>query len=1085
MSGSQRYSKSRLPCLAGYREVPFPVAYMTFAIRHFPLFSHRFVRSYGKIYELWSPNSSIPAFLPGPPLGTPASGAPFFSAAPPPMRYDGHRGKFDCLHVPQYSQEATRYWAYMRRASTVRATDWNAAAYLPFVDQWVEEGRRGHLSADFVTRLSAIYRELEQRRQHLDLRFGMRLSGAPPSFPSLQDIHRLSDLKSWEEAVDRGVAVQRGLREKEGWLDWRFANASVPDPKDLDSLRERDMPVALDYRMGAWVNGCSELTVLRLMSSRAPVFVVSELDEEAAASFTGPAAEDFLQGTDVETLLSDSNPYQSIARNQILLDAIQIRPRVEAIPPAINASPEQRSWASPSSLLEQPSVRREVWTGTDGERLDWQLLAATQPASVLRPPRPPFSANPPARPSLSNHSRFNTAPPNDRVHFPFSYGPSKPLSTSPAWGTPAWPNEDTSTSAWSGGSHWGVQESERLPRPHAASSPPRDLSSPPSPAPTPRARNPNLYAPPELEYRVIDPKHVPWIVAPDVQPENTTPKLKYERFELREVDGILQWVRAASKGEISAENEWVDRQRKRRLYFGRFTIPAGVVEDDVFGAPVPRYQFVLPRTNALAKAKDSAKAKGKAVAAYDNEDYDDDEPHGMDVDVAGPSEAERPSECVVLDGVDPAHTATVFQALSDDCLRGARAFPVSILNAQQRIWLRFASVTEGQRAFGALPSLARGIQLSFTSTFVFEEAQRYTRDIWTPDLMEDVQSTAQVVESAEARADDRERLYGEPSVPTQPSPPLSPIIVDVQLPPAPPSPTSPTSPPPRSPPQSVTPPPRERDAPAPTVASPREERYQVPPVRTRSIPPSASPASVTMPPPPPPPTPKRVPPVPKNSVPQSREPPTAPRFMRLPLEDRLSDAPVVRTTRWGPPVAPRPMAPLPSRAGHRGNLMSLLPRLSDARAPASSALHRDGQSLVPLPLRLSTPPPSSQSLIPLPLRLSTPEPLAPAVHPLLDRRVQMNNFGEVVSSPAAASSARQAERLQAPLTGVGSSSGVTKEDRPRKKKKPRRGNRAGVQARAQEARREQRRREGFEEEPADLRWNDSDEEEPPMAGPSH
>ncbi|KAJ7184079.1 hypothetical protein C8R46DRAFT_1208314 [Mycena filopes] len=849
MSGSQRYSRSRLPCLAGYREVPFPVAYMTFSIRHFPLFSNRFVRSYGKVYELWSPNSNIPAFLPGPPIG---SSAPSPFAPPPQMRYDGHRGKFDCLHVPQYSQEATRYWAYMRRANTVLPTDWNAAAYLPFVDQWVEEGRRGHLQADFVTRLSAIYRELEQRRQHLDLRFGPRLRGGPPSFPSLNDIHRLGDLKSWDEAVDRGVAVQRGLREKEGWLDCRFASASVPEPKDLESLRARDMPVALDYRMGAWVNGCSEFTVLRLMSSRVPVFVVSELDEEAAALFTGPAAEDFLQGTDVEILLSDSNPYQSIARSQILLDAIQPRPRADAAPPPIAASPEEKSWASPTFLFEQPGVHREVWPGTDGERLDWQLLAATQPASVLRPPRPsPSSSNPPPRPGFTNYSRFNAAPPKgeNRLKPPFFYGPSSSSSTSPAWGTPAWSNKDTGAATWGSNSGWGTQESERLPRQHASPPPPPqdDPISPSSSAPTPRARNPKLYSPPELEYRVIDPKHVPWMVAPDVQPENTTSKQKYERFELREVDGLLQWVRAASKGEMSAANEWVDREKKRRLYFGQFTIPAGVVDDEVFGVPVPRYQFVvldgnqykpmkashwmyrtaapkrgdagrkqqpphpsqLPPINALSKAKDSAKAKGKAVAAYDNEDYDDDESHGMDVDVLGPSEAERPSEYVVLDGVDPAHTAAIFQALSEDCLRGARAFPVSILNAQQRIWLRFASVTEGQRAFGALPSLSRGIQSSFTSMFVFEDAQRYTRDIWTPDLMEDVQSTAMVVENTAPAMDIRERLHGEPNAPKRP-PPTSPNAMNpprrLSSPPpvhmnSPPlqSPTSPESPPPRSP----------------------------------------------------------------------------------------------------------------------------------------------------------------------------------------------------------------------------------------------------------------------------------------------
>ncbi|KAJ7184053.1 hypothetical protein C8R46DRAFT_1208283 [Mycena filopes] len=1119
---------------------------MSFALRQFPLFSTRFVHVYGqRVYELWSPNSDIPAFLPGvrPPPAIIISKAHAVQLQP---RYDGHLGKYDCLHVPQYSEEDIRHWAFLRRASTVQAGDWNAEAYLPFVSQWVDQGSRGHLHPDFVLRLSAINRELEERKRNLERRFGATFQRGPSPFPSHLDIQLLGELKSWDEAVDRGVAVQRGLRVKEAWLEGRYAMASVEEPKDLESLRARDMPVALEYRMGAWVNGCPEITVLWLMAARVPVFVVSELEDSEATQFRNSAASNFLEGTDVEEFLSDSNPYEAIAREQMLLDSIHPS-SFSMWRPESSATDQQRRWAWSSVLLEQDNVSRDVGMGTEGERLDWQLLTVARPAELSVPSIPSSSAPltvpsaSPPRPadSVSTTSRVQLTASRVANHVPVvrsiaptpasapqvaaipsaprpyyrgqGWAPSMPHSApslATGWGTPAWPQDEETSAAWSNISDWNTTDSERLPRQHAARGADDSVTPPSSSAASSRTRNPDLYAPPALKFRVIDDEHEPWVIAPDVAPENTS-KARYEKFELRRVEGLLQWVLVSRTKEISSKNAWVDRVRKRRLHFGEFIIPGGVVDSDVFGAPVPPYQFVVPdgnkytptkashwmyRTAAprrgdagrkqqpphpnqlpprrnLAKSKDLEKAKGKAVAMYDdNDDYSDDEPDGMDVDVWGPSEAERPSSCVVLDGADSTYTAAMFYGLSDDRLRGVRAAPTVILNAQQRIWLRFATVTEGQRAFGALPGLANGLQVSFASIFSFEDAQRYTRDIWTPDLMEDVQSTNVPWGGRSSSA--RERLQGEPSEDAA-------ISTTLPLAPAPTSPLSPSSPPQRSPPQSLTPPPRE---PAPPTKS----------APSLTSPPAPSAVTVTSPSPPRPAVlaPVRVPvelkPVTPLIAPTSRaataarEPPREPRNMRLPLGDRLTDAPSLAATRWGYATEQRPLAPLPSRALQRGNLMALLPRLSDARAPASSSSYRGGQSLVPLPLRLSTPPLSAQGLVPLPLRLSTPEPPTPDLHPLLDSQVVMNNFGEIVT-PGLDRTRTLSSVAPTALRGRDE-----EEKPPRKKKKPRRGNRAGVQAKAQEARREQRRREEFEEEPDNLRWNDSEnDEDPPVAGPSH
>ncbi|KAJ7159502.1 hypothetical protein C8R46DRAFT_1224094 [Mycena filopes] len=1116
MTGSQFYAHGRLQCLAGYREIPSIAGHMTFMLRQFPLFSSRFVRAYGRVFELWSPNSAIPAYLPGLPAASPLLlGAP----APLQRRYDGHTGKHDCLHVPQYSQEATRYWAYMRRASSVQSGDWNAEAYLPFIEQWVDEGRRGHLAEGFISRLSAIYRELERRKQELDRRHGATLRANYPQFPSELDIQRLTEVKSWEEAVDRAVPIQRGLREKEGWLEERLAHLSTPGPRDIGALRARDMPVSLDYRMGAWVNGCSELTVLTLMAMRAPVFVVCELDAEEAALFTDSAASNFLEGTDVEQTLSEDNPYQRIAAEQFLLDSLLRRGTSISFEPDV--PPIQRRWASSSFLFEQPGIRRDVWMGTEGERLDWQLLSA---------PRRPVETPRASRASLP----LRTIPPTNPVTTtartrprPFPSTPSLPPTSSSGWGSAAWPRSDRYEENWGGNSNWGSTESERLPRPHA---PPT-----PSPAPAPSSNSAssssNKYAAPDLEYRVVDAEHVHWIVAPDVAPENTATQNKYERYVLRQIGEVMMWVRVSNRGELHFRNQWVDRVRRRRLYFGDFVLPSGIVDVDVFGAPVPRYQFVvldgnkytpmkashwmyrtdaplrgdagkkqraphpnqLPKWADISKGKDTVKAKGKAVAPYADDDDDDDDVEGMDVDVNGPTEAERPSECVVLDGVDSEHTAAMFQGFSADQLWGARARPTAILNARRRIWLRFATVEEGQRALGAMANLGYGVEASFTSVYSFEDARLYTRDIWTPDLMEDIVESTPTISTTGVT---RERLPGEPSLPPPPS----------QL-----SPTSPA--PPRSPPPSVSPPPRSL-SPVLCSAPPQEPVEAIPSLPDRRVqvpqlPPTTSPSLDSAPIAPAPaahrppvsvprarddaPTPSRPtarPPAPRPAPPAaqpSRSPPKAPRQMRLPLENRPSDAPVHRSPGWAPAVsAPRPVAPLPHRSlaarlETRGNLLSLLPRLSDASAPASSNLHRGGQSMIPLPLRLSTPPPSSSPAF---------------LHPLLDTRVSMNNFGEIIV-PAPEASTRQpgrerevSLRIHGTVPAQGSSNAARvegeREGPPRKKKKVRRGNRAGVQAKAQEERRERLRREGFEEEPQNLRWHDDDDEDdPPVAGPSH
>jgi hypothetical protein len=78
-------------------------------------------------------------------------------------------------------------------------------------------------------------------------------------------------VRRWDEAVDLGVAFQRGLREMEGWI--RMIEARKDDAlMTVASLREVTMPVANNDCLGLWVNSMTKAGVLLLMKQRVPCF---------------------------------------------------------------------------------------------------------------------------------------------------------------------------------------------------------------------------------------------------------------------------------------------------------------------------------------------------------------------------------------------------------------------------------------------------------------------------------------------------------------------------------------------------------------------------------------------------------------------------------------------------------------------------------------------------------------------------------------------------------------------------------------------------------------------------------------------
>jgi hypothetical protein len=131
-------------------------------------------------------------------------------------------------------------------------------------------------------------------------------------------------LTRWDDAVDLGVAFQRGLPEMEAWASMVKIQREHP-LTDVRDFREATMPVANDDRMGVWVNGMKEAGVLLFMRQEVPCFVVHEFPPETlvplSAAPNPPTFHNFVDGTDVVYLVRH-NEYQLLAEGQGRLDSL-------------------------------------------------------------------------------------------------------------------------------------------------------------------------------------------------------------------------------------------------------------------------------------------------------------------------------------------------------------------------------------------------------------------------------------------------------------------------------------------------------------------------------------------------------------------------------------------------------------------------------------------------------------------------------------------------------------------------------------------------------------------------------------------
>ncbi|KAJ7253203.1 hypothetical protein C8J57DRAFT_1519499 [Mycena rebaudengoi] len=322
---TRRYAHPRRPCSYGYSRWPALRSFMTFDLR-WPCVQTRIVQNEHETVEIWSPNCRRVVFVAG--LRDPA-----FSLTTPSnltdRRYDAHLGRFDYSCSAQYWDRDSPWWPYMRRVRSILDHDRLVPAFKALTTVWGDwpgSGSRGYLDPSFVNQLVDLTGFLDQRMGELrPSDSNSSLWTQHPQFPSPSEVRMLLEVSSWDEAVDLGVAIQRGVHEKDAWVSMREAIKALAPISD-EKLQSYRFPPANDSFIGVVVNGMSEQNVLRHMAAGVPCFVVHRFAPGAvpqSAMGLAPARGDFLQGTELERLLSDTgNPYQRAARAQCVQDSV-------------------------------------------------------------------------------------------------------------------------------------------------------------------------------------------------------------------------------------------------------------------------------------------------------------------------------------------------------------------------------------------------------------------------------------------------------------------------------------------------------------------------------------------------------------------------------------------------------------------------------------------------------------------------------------------------------------------------------------------------------------------------------------------
>ncbi|KAJ6454084.1 hypothetical protein C8R47DRAFT_1083205 [Mycena vitilis] len=298
-----------------------------------------FLPENGPDVELWSPNSTQLPFFAG--LKDPS----FTVGMPEDIRdryYDGHLGRFDPTVSPQYLDSNYPWNPFLRRRSKVSEKDPAYPAYQQLADVWKSsDSRLGHILSDYVNRLETLARSLHRVITHLSFDHNSLLWKNRPQYPSLAQIRALEGVSRWEEAVDLGTCLQRGVREMEAFISYVQKYRKL----DLHQMRCTAVAPADEQYIGLWINGAGESDALQYLSASIPCFVIHTYAPDETHRSTaglGKVFSDFITGTELEGPCA-LNLYEGLAS---LHDTLSSPAFDFHIGQRVHGSPEQEAWSA-------------------------------------------------------------------------------------------------------------------------------------------------------------------------------------------------------------------------------------------------------------------------------------------------------------------------------------------------------------------------------------------------------------------------------------------------------------------------------------------------------------------------------------------------------------------------------------------------------------------------------------------------------------------------------------------------------------------------------------------------------------------
>ncbi|KAG6913308.1 hypothetical protein DXG01_007849, partial [Tephrocybe rancida] len=123
--------------------------------------------------------------------------------------------------------------------------------------------------------------DVEQRRCFMENNYTYLWSMKPKKF-LLAELNELRRATMYEDAIDQGAALQRGMREMDLWIQLADTLGSESWKLQVDKTQLRKIDLSDDDLLGCWINGSLEDNALLLLSLGAPCYIVHEMTGDGA-----------------------------------------------------------------------------------------------------------------------------------------------------------------------------------------------------------------------------------------------------------------------------------------------------------------------------------------------------------------------------------------------------------------------------------------------------------------------------------------------------------------------------------------------------------------------------------------------------------------------------------------------------------------------------------------------------------------------------------------------------------------------------------------------------------------------------------